>query len=66
MELNDIIKLIQKRDGISYLEAVNCVKGCQDELMAILEENPSYDAAADCIKDYLSLEPDYLQILLDI
>lgn len=55
MELNDIIKLIQKRDGISYLEAVNCVKGCQDELMAILEENPSYDAVADCIMDYLSL-----------
>lgn len=66
MELNDIIKLIQKRDGISYLEAANCVKGCQDELMAILEENPSYDAAADCIADWLGLEPDYLDVLLPL
>ena len=66
MELNDIIKLIQKRDGISYNEAVNCVKDCQDEIKYILEHNPTYDAVADCIKDYLSLQPDYLQILLDI
>ena len=66
MELNDIIKLIQKRDGISYNEAVNCVKECQDEINYILKNNPTYDAVADCVKDYLSLQPDYLQILLDI
>lgn len=66
MGLNEIIKLIQERDGISYLEAVNCVKECQDELMELLEDNPSYDAAADCIADCLGLEPDYLDILLPL
>lgn len=66
MELNDIIKLIQKRDGISYNEAVNCVKECQDEIAYILENNPTYDAVADCVADYLGLEPDYLDILLPL
>ena len=66
MELNDIIKLIQKRDGISYNEAVNCVKDCQNEISYILEHNPTYDAVADCVRDCLSLEPDYIDILLPI
>lgn len=66
MELNDIIKLIQKRDGISYNEAVNCVKECQDEINYILENNPTYDAIADCIADILGLEPDYMDILMPL
>ena len=66
MELNDIIKLIQKRDGISYNEAVNCVKECQEEINYILENNPTYDAVADCVRDYLSLQPDYIEVLLPL
>lgn len=55
MELNDIVELISKRDGISYEEAAIWVKECQDEIAYILENKPTYDAVADCIKDYLSL-----------
>lgn len=66
MELNDIIKLIQKRDGISYNEAVNCVKDCQDEIKYILEHNPTYDAVADCIADCLGLEPDFMEVLMPL
>lgn len=66
MELNDIIKLIQKRDGISYNEAVNCVKECQDEIAYICADNPTYEAVADCIADMLGLEPDYMEVLLPL
>ena len=67
MELNGIIELISKRDGISYEEAAIWVKNCQDELAEICNsENPSLEDAEYCVRDYLSLQPDYLQILLEI
>ena len=66
MDVNDIIKLISKRDGISYNEAANYVEECQDEIDYILNHNPSYDAVADCIASTLGLEPDYMDILMPL
>lgn len=66
MELNDIIKLIQERDGISYNEAANCVEECRAEIEYLLAAEPTYDAIADCIADYLGLEPDYMDVLMPL
>ena len=67
MELNDIIELISKRDGISYEEAAIWVKNCQDELAEICNsENPSLEDAEYCVADFLGLEPDYLEVLLPL
>lgn len=67
MELNDIVELISKRDGISYEEAAIWVKNCQDELAEICNsEYPSLEDAEYCVADFLGLEPDYLEVLLPL
>lgn len=66
MELNDIIELVAKRDSISYNEAVACVEECQEELKELVSSsNCTLDDLEDCIAFHLSLEPDYLEILLE-
>lgn len=62
--VDDIIKLIACRDNISYLEAMNIVNECMEEMEdAIL--NAHWQEAEDILASYLSLEPDYLSILLE-
>lgn len=61
--VDDIIKLIARRDNISYLEAMNIVNECMEEMEnAIL--NANWQEAEDILSSYLSLEPDYLDILI--
>ena len=65
MSIEDITRLLIKRDNISYNEARYLVEECQRELDSIISHGGSYEEAADVINDLLSLEPDYLSILLD-
>ncbi len=61
--VNDIINLIARRDNISILEATNIVSECMDEMEdAIVRGN--WLEAEDILASYLSLVPDYLDILM--
>ena len=61
--VEDIINLISRRDNISYLEAMNIVNDCMEEMEgAIMRGN--WQEAEDILASYLSLEPDYLDILM--
>jgi len=62
--VNDIINLIARRDNISKLEAMNVVNDCMEEMEgAVMRGN--WQEAEDILASYLSLEPDYLSILLE-
>ena len=62
--VEDIINLISRRDNISYIEAMNVVNECMEEMEnAVL--NANWSEAEDILASYLSLEPDFLSILLE-
>ena len=62
--VEDIINLIARRDNISVLEATNIVNECMGEMEdAAMRGN--WLEAEDILASYLSLEPDYLPILLE-
>ena len=62
--VNDIINLIARRDNISNLEAMNIVNDCMEEMEgAVMRGN--WQEAEDIVASYLSLEPDFLSILLE-
>ena len=65
--INDIINLIARRDGISYEEAKFCVDDCIEELRYIINSGGygMYQEAEDAIASILGLEPDYLDIILN-
>ena len=56
--MNRVIDILMKRDGIEYEDARNLVKETKDEIIS----NPI--DANEIIKDYLALEPDYLEDIL--
>lgn len=61
--VEDIINLISRRDNISYIEAMNIVNECMEEMEnAVL--NANWQEAEDILASYLGLEPDYLDILM--
>ena len=58
-----IEKLLVKRDGISRNEAQNLIEECKEEIeLAIATGN--IDKVDDILRDYLGLEPDYLDELI--
>lgn len=58
--MEELIEILMRRDGMTRNAAENLIEQCQEELYYAEE----YDEAADIIRDYLGLEPDYLDILL--
>ena len=61
--LTDLAKLLSRRDGISMNEAWNTIEECQQELNDMFcRDEPSLMEAENIIADYLSLEPDYLDL----
>ena len=71
MTRTDLVELIAKRDGISEDEALSLVDECADTIAAILDANEDdpeilYYDAVDTLMDYLGLEPDYLDLVLEI
>ena len=62
--VEDIINLISCRDNISYIEAMNVVNECMEEMEgAVMCGN--WQEAEDILASYLGLEPDFLSILLE-
>lgn len=67
--MDEIIKILMQRDGITEEQARNLVDCCSTELYDMLNHTKSvdfftYDLAACIIEDRLGLEPDYIDYLL--
>lgn len=68
--MEEIYKILMRRDGITENEARNLVEECREAINDIFANAESnnffalYDEVTDTIADYLSLEPDYLEYLL--
>ena len=62
--VNDIINLIARRDHISTLEAMDIVNECMEEMEEAVAQG-YWQEAEDILASYLSLEPDFLSILLE-
>lgn len=60
-----VVRLIMKRDGLSYEDAKTEVSNTVDEMYEALESGDS-DQAEEILMDNLGLEPDYIPQLLGI
>lgn len=63
--MDKIIEILMRRDDISKFEAEQIVYECGDVMSDAIAMGASYDEIADIIKDYLELEPDYMEYFLD-
>lgn len=61
--LEELAKMIAKRDGISYTEGLAAVRDCAAEMEEAFM-NGNLDEVEDILKCSLSLEPDYLDLFI--
>ena len=61
--LEELAKMIAKRDDISYEEALTIVRDCAADMEHAFY-NGSLFEAEDILREYLSLEPDYLDLFI--
>lgn len=61
--IEELAKMIAERDSISYEEALIIVRNCAADMEHAFY-NGNLDEAEDLLKDYLGLEPDYLDIFI--
>ena len=61
--LEELAKMIAKRDDISYNEALITVRDCAADMEHAFY-NGSLNEAEDILRDYLGLEPDYLDLFI--
>lgn len=72
MNRNELINTLARRDNITFEEAYESVMECADAINAILEDSDNlppyqlYDLATEILADELGLEPDYLDVVLDL
>lgn len=64
-DTDDIVRLIKKRDNLSLTEARIIVDECVNEVGKAAENGASLEELEDIVKDWLGLEPDYLEIILN-
>lgn len=68
--MDEIIKILMRRDGISENEARNLVEECRAAIQDAIENAEMYssfsvyDEVINIMEDFLGLEPDYLEYLL--
>ena len=58
-----IIQLLMRRDGISYIEAMNAYDECKAEIDDALEGTSCMDPE-EVLRYELGLEPDYLEYFM--
>lgn len=61
--IDELAVMIAKRDNISKTEALAVIRDCAAEMEAAFY-NGSLDEAEDILRDYLGLEPDYLDLFI--
>lgn len=57
--MNEIIELLMRRDGISYIDAMNAYDECKEEIDDAFNGTSDLDPEK-VLADELGLEPDYL------
>ena len=62
--MKEIINILICRDGLTRNEAENILVECMNTLRGAIYRG-NYTEAEDIVADYLGLEPDYLDILLN-
>lgn len=63
--MDEIIKILMKRDKIHEYEAREVVKNCQDEINDLIMCGGTLEDMEDAVKYWLGLEPDYLDAFLE-
>ena len=64
--IEDLVKLIARRDNISMEEAYEVVEDCIDNIRDVIENEPDYETVVDILREDLGLEPDYLDLILEV
>lgn len=65
-DMNGLVELIRKRDGISKNEALAIVEETQADIAEAIYNGESYEEIVSILEYDLGLEPDYLDILLPL
>ena len=65
MKMERVVKLIMRRDGLSYEDAKTEVSNTVDEMYEALESGDS-ELVEEILMNNLGLEPDYIPQLLGI
>lgn len=71
MDKKELVEMIARRDGITFNEAYAAVEDCANEIAALFELDHEYSAAelyeeaVDILRSELSIEPDFLDVVLD-
>lgn len=61
--MNKIVRILMKRDGMTYEEANNLIDEAKEALQNYLDEGDSFGAENVC-EEFFGLEPDYLYELI--
>ena len=65
---DEVVRLIMRRDGISYEEATQAIDECVRSIYEVLDEDlgslDTYEIVTGILAHDLGLEPDYLEMLL--
>lgn len=62
--LKELAKMIAKRDNISLNEAHIIVEDTAMEINDAIARGDSYDEVMDILRDFLNLEPDYIDLFI--
>lgn len=62
--LKELARMISKRDDISLNEAQIIVGETAAEIHDAIARGDSYDEVMDILRDFLTLEPDYLDLFI--
>lgn len=61
--LEELATMLAKRDGLTFEEEMRAIRDCAADMEQAFY-NGSLDEAEDLLKDYLNLEPDYLDLFI--
>lgn len=61
--MNEIVKIIMQRDGLSELEATNLVEEVAQEIFNAIQVG-NFQECEDIMASELGLEPDFIEYLL--
>jgi hypothetical protein len=61
--IEELAEMIAKRDSLTYEEALSSVRDCAAEMERAFFDG-SLNEAEDILREYLGLEPDYLDLFI--
>ena len=61
--IEELAMMLAKRDGLTFEEELRTIRDCAAEMEQAFY-NGSLEEAEDILRDYLGLEPDYLDLFI--